>query len=516
MTKYFKLAFIIIVFIIVWYSLYYFSLNAIPLQTQEKIPESQLSSTGDVWAGENFWDLDIQEIQQDENESDDKYAEGLEKKYTLLKENEIYKRSIESWDNYFVENRLISALQKYQAAKKIVPNDKELDIKIADVYFELKRYESAFKYYKNNDAVAGFSKEKEVLALFYANYNLSEKDVESIKQEIKDLDFDEEEWVYYLNSLQCVLDFSKCKKYYQDYFALSPEREFELIELQRLKDGIDAYIGSGTDDLNFKNALIIWKFFENKHYAMVVNLWKDLLEDFPDYDPVIQMLAKSYYELGEYELAHNTLKPLHETKLSDAKIAYFMWIINLKRKFFLSSSIYFNKALEAWYEPKIEAKRKLVYNYFLIENKEKMYSMLNDLLYQDDVNEADFALGIHQALQDKKYDIALEYAKRWSVKFPESATFYSYIWDIYFKEGKVDLASEAIEKWKIIDPKNIAIVYYDGKVLMESKKYDEAFLAFKRVLSLSKGQWEYSVEAKKQLLLIQEFRNNEKKYEVWY
>jgi hypothetical protein len=51
------------------------------------------------------------------------------------------------------------------------------------------------------------------------------------------------------------------------------------------------------EDLNYKNALIIGKFFENKHYSMVLKLGGDLLEEFPDYNPVIQMIGKSYFEL---------------------------------------------------------------------------------------------------------------------------------------------------------------------------------------------------------------------------
>ena len=91
-----------------------------------------------------------------------------------------------------------------------------------------------------------------------------------VKNELQEIEFNEEERTYYLNSLQCVIDFSKCKQYYQDYFVLQPD--VEMPELIKLKEGIDAYYGSGMEDLNYKNALVIGKFFENKHYSMVIKL----------------------------------------------------------------------------------------------------------------------------------------------------------------------------------------------------------------------------------------------------
>ena len=500
MTKYFKLLFILILFIVVWTSLYYFSENFYTWTPQSVKQDDKITES---WSGNiesNSWTTFISE---DISNSVDEVASNADaKKYELLKENQLYKKSIETGDNFFVENRLIAALKNYQSAKKIVSDSGELDVKIANVYFELKNYKLAFKHYKNNDEIEGFSKEKELLSLFYNYYELWESDIETIKKEIEWIHFSEEERIYYLNSLQCVTDFSKCKQFYQDYFAL--ETDIKLTELQRIKDGIDAYFWSGTDDLHFKNALIIGKFFENRHYAMVIKLGKDVLDSFPEYNPVIQMIAKSYYELWEYDLAHETLKPLHEKNLSDPKIAYFIWVINMKRKYFLSSSINFTRALEAGYEPKIEVKRKLVYNYFLIENKDKMYSLLNDLLYQDDVAESDFALWIYQALQDKKFDTALEYAKRWSARFPESSRFYWYIGDIYMRIGKMELAIEALEKGKIINPKDVSLVYYEWRLFMEQGEYNKAFLAFRRVISLSKGSWEFINEANSQLNIIKE------------
>ncbi len=501
---------LLVIFLVLWYSLYFFS---------DKLKFDDSNFAGAILE-ESTWSWDLDELPYendpflDSNSVDDVAEEPNQNaainKYDVLKNNELYKKSIDTWDSFFVENKLISALKNYQTAQKIIPVDKELELKIWDVYYELKNYKFAFKHYKGNDTVPGFSKSKEVLSLFYWYYELWEEDIEALKTELQTLKFEEQEWVYYLNSLQCIVDFSKCKQFFKDYFYSPENLNIEFEELQRIKDGLEAYDNSETDDINYKNALVIGKFFENRQYPIVLRLWNELLEEFPDYESVIQMVAKSYYELWLYDEAHNILKPLHERKLSDAKISYFMWVINIRRKLFLSSSIYFNKALESWYEPVIDAKRKLVYNYFLIDNKEKMYLRLNDLLYEEGVAESDFALWIYQALQDEKFDFALDYAKRGTVNFPETARFYGYIADIYMRVWKYDLATSALETWKRLDPLEPSIVYYEWKIAFANKDYNKAFITFKRVISLSRWEWEFVESAKVQLDAIADAKAKEK------
>ena len=510
MTKYFKLVLAIVVFIIIWYSLYAFS---------EKLSVKDASFTGSVVEQEpDLWWIENTEVGVDEENSQSVWSdsetpnlEAANTKYEVLKNNELYKESIDAWDSYFVENKLISALRNYQIAQKIIPDDDVLKLKIWDVHYELKNFKLAYDSFKWRDDIEWFSKRKEVFSLFNTYNEFSEEDIENLKKELQELQFTEEERIYYLNSLQCIVDFSKCKQFFKDYFYAPENVNIELEELLRIKDGLEAYEWSETEDLNYKNALIIGKFFENRHYSVVLKLWKDLLEEFPDYESVIQMVAKSYYELWFYDEAHEILKPLHERKLKDAKISYFMWVINIRRKLFLSSSIYFNKALDAWYEPVIDAKRKLVYNYFLIDNKEKMYLKLNDLLYEEGVQESDFALWIYQALQDEKYDFALEYAKRGTVNFPESARFYGYVADIHMRLWKNDLAIKAIETGKRLNPNEPSLLYYSWKIEFEEKKYNRAILSFKRVISASWGEWEFVESAKAQIQAVVKTRDDEKK-----
>lgn len=502
MTQYFKIAFLIVTFVIIWGLLY----NVVQKIDAENfwIQESQseeLTSQSLTWILETEWQNILSDKILDEEPSQE-----ASNKYKALSSNLLYKSSIEQWDTYFVENKLISALQNYQRAKKIRPLDGNLDIRLWDVYFELKKFDLAYKHYKGNDEIDGFSKKKELLSLFYANYKMWEKEINSLKEELQEIKFTEQERAYYLNSLQCVIDFSKCKQYYQDYFVLQPD--VEMPELLKLKEWIDAYYWSGMEDLNYKNALIIGKFFENKHYSMVLKLGSNLLEEFPDYNPVIQMIGKSYFELWFFDLADNTLKPLYEKNLTDEKLAYFLWIISIKRKYFLSSNIYLNKALINGYEPKVEVKRKLVYNYFLLWNQDKMYSLLDDLLFETDVEVSDFSLWIYQAILDGKTDKALEYTKKASVIFPLEARFYGYLIDLYLKKWDIELAKQAAITGKQINAKDIWVIFYEGLIFKQEQDYTQAFLSFRRVISLDSSMTEFTELAQKELREIQKLREN--------
>ena len=216
MTKYFKIAFLIVLFVIIGWLLYNFVLK---IESQsiwtETSQGSETSSESFTWILASAWEENFLEEFPDEAPS-----EEASNKYEALSSNLLYKSSIEQWDNYFVENKLISALQNYQRAKKIHPEDGNLDIRLWDVYFELKKFDLAYKHYKGHDDIDGFSKQKELLSLFYANYELWESEIETLKTELLEVEFTEQESAYYINSLQCTIDFSKCKQYYQDYFVL--------------------------------------------------------------------------------------------------------------------------------------------------------------------------------------------------------------------------------------------------------------------------------------------------------
>jgi lipopolysaccharide biosynthesis regulator YciM len=233
-----------------------------------------------------------------------------------------------------------------------------------------------------------------------------------------------------------------------------------------------------------------------------------LLEEFPDYNPVIQMIGKSYFELWFYDLADEILKPLYEKNLTNEKLAYFLWIISIKRKYFLSSNIYLNKALTNGYEPKIDVKRKLVYNYFLLGNQDKMYSLLDDLLFETEVEVSDFSLWIYQAILDDKTDKALEYTKKASVIFPLEARFYGYLIEIYLKKWDIELAKQAAIMGKEINAKDIWVIFYEGLIFKQEQDYAKAFLSFRRVVSLDGSATEFTELAQNELREIQKLREN--------
>jgi hypothetical protein len=58
---------------------------------------------------------------------------------------------------------------------------------------------------------------------------------------LQQIQLTEQEKIYYFNSLQCVIDFSKCKQFFKDYFYAPENENIEFEDLQRIKDGLEAY-----------------------------------------------------------------------------------------------------------------------------------------------------------------------------------------------------------------------------------------------------------------------------------
>ena len=450
------------------------------------------------------------QLQKEETEvlKKEKKNKQADKQYDDLRKQQVYKEAIEAWNWFFEENKLIAALQSYTRAKKLNPDDETIQVRLGDVQYALHNYKLAYELYKWNDWVVGFSKKKEVHSLFQKNYELELSDIEEIQKNLTQTELTEQERAYYVNSLQCVVDFSKCKQYYKDY-TFNPEVTIDNPELLVMKEGIEAYENSGLDDLNYKDVMIIAKFFENEHYSVVLKLWNDMLEWYPNYGPLIRLVGKSYYELWEYEKAADILKPYYEKHISDANLAYFLGLISVKQKLYLSSNIYLNKALKNGYTPKEDILRKLIYNYFVLNNKEKMYETFEVLLEEPWVNVSDYSLVIYQAIIEKDYDKAEGYIKKWNFRFPEESRFYGFLVDIYTKQGRYSKAREVAEEWKTRNPKDLAIIYYEWILYMEEKEYTDAFIAFRRVKRMGNVTDAYSDLADEQLEKLKKLRTKD-------
>ncbi len=141
----------------------------------------------------------------------------VEQKIENLRNRLKLKWLIVKWDLFVENNQLPLALKNYIQVHKESPNDETITKRLWDTYFEMNNFGKAYEYYKDLKEWT-ITKEHLILTLFYSkdlNKILTEK---LCKKEIKQLSLDEEEEMYYNNSIECLEDFHICKQNYQDYF----------------------------------------------------------------------------------------------------------------------------------------------------------------------------------------------------------------------------------------------------------------------------------------------------------
>jgi len=144
--------------------------------------------------------------------------------------------------------------------------------------------------------------------------------------------------------------------------------------------------------------------------------------------------AKNYLEL------YNKISP------DESDIIYMLGLINMKLKEFLLSNIFFNHSLELGYEPKIEIKRKIIYNYSELNQKEKMLQEFEYLIKEEDYEQSDLYLALYYFIINDEKDKALELAKYGLQKYMNDANIYGYMARIYKDKNELDKAEETLKK----------------------------------------------------------------------
>ncbi|USN58460.1 MAG: hypothetical protein H6767_09545 [Candidatus Peribacteria bacterium] len=96
----------------------------------------------------------------------------------------------------------------------------------------------------------------------------------------------------------------------------------------------------------------------------------------------------------------------------NADTNYMLGVINLKLKEYVLSNIYLVKALEIGYSEKQELYRRLIYNYYILGDMEKVLVYFEKLLHETEVPDSDdLILAIYYQIMYGD----LEVAKEWTV-----------------------------------------------------------------------------------------------------
>lgn len=440
------------------------------------------------------------EIDLNDNSNPNEKLEILKKKISL-------KWLITKWDMYFEKLEYNTALLQYLQVHKEVPNDKEINMKIWDIYYELNKYDKAYEYYKNIKNYHNLDKKKAVLSLINSTYDWTWS-IWEINKEIDSIQLSKEDNFYYKNSLICIIDFSKCRLEFQEHFDKNKDISWtwsELSELDNIKNIENAfqnYYNFQIDDLTYKAALVTWAFYQNGSYIIALETSKTILNNNKNYKPILKIAAKSAYELWMYKEAKEFLIEYSKAESNDPEISYFLARIYEKLNDKLLSIIHYNKAIKNWFKDLNDIRRRLIFIYYELNDNTKMLSTFKDLINSKDenLNINDYNLAIYYHILNNDLETALKYSDIAKLKYSESELFYGYIsWIMLQKENITNYQFGIIEKniKKALEINKDSPMIIMVKWILELKKqnYDEAEKTFKRAISLDRNN-EYSETTK--------------------
>lgn len=454
-------------------------------------------------------------LDNNENKVTKVSEKDIQDKVEILKNRVKIKDLLSIWDNYFQNDQLTLALIKYKDALRGNPNDDLIIEKIWDTITEMKKFEDASNYYELLTKNDNFDISKYLLTLIYSKDLTKKENIDFIKEKINKNIVDPEKIFFYTNTLYCLEDFHQCKKNF-DNKLITENSSISLNELKEVKTAIETYTNFWLVDIYYKNALMIWAFMKLKLYPISIILWKNLLNEKNDYKAIMQIISQSYFELWDYQNANVYLKKYFELSPNDSNAAYILWIINLKLWEYILSNIYFNKALDLWHKESLNVKRKLIYNYYILENYEKMYTTFGEMLKNEkDISLDDIIPVINYAMENKQEDKAYEWSDLSIKLFPKEPIFYAYKWKIKLDKNQIDQSSTYLNQWLKIDPNNQLLNYYLWLLKIKKNSLDEAKTQLNISLNLDKKS-DLAKEIKAEIEKIENwFYKKEIKIETW-
>lgn len=429
-----------------------------------------------------------------------------------LKKKLALKWLITKWDMYFDEKEYTTALAQYLKVLRDLPNDKETNLKIWNVYYTLKKFSKAYEYYTKIKDYKSLDKRQAILALINWLYEWSWS-LAFINKEIDTFKFSEQEIFYYKNSLICIDNFSKCRANFEEYFKKLEEKQEEIIfkDLATIKETFTNYKNFQLEDLTYKAALVSWWFYKNGFYLISLKTWEDILKENPEYKPVLKIAAKSAYELWNYNLAKDYLLRYNKLETNDVDTSYFLGRVYEKLGEKILASVHFTKALNLWYEDENDIRRRLIFIYYEVNDVNKMLKTFEELMNSKDnkLTINDYNLAIYYNIINDNFDIAKKYSLEWIQKFPDSDLFYAYYaWIMLQEEGlnneELKNIEENINKALAINNENAMIAMVQGIYNFKIKQFDKAIIAFKNANSLDKSK-EYREEIN---YWLEEVKNN--------
>lgn len=394
---------------------------------------------------------------------------------------------------YYNENEYMIALIEYQKVLKDIPNDEEINTKIWDIYYKIHKYKKANEHYQKIKNSHFLDKKKAIFSLINDKW-VNQENIEYLNQEIDSFNITDEEKFYYKNSISCIIDYSLCRKNFQDYFE---NNEIKTEEMEIMKKSFKAFQNFKDNDLYYKAAFVTGWFFQNAFYYVTLKTSENILGQKNDYKPVIRMAAKSSYEIWDYISAKKYLNQIRETDYNDPEVSYFLARIYEKLNDKIPALVNYQKALKDWYKDIIDIRRRMIFIYFETKDNKKMLKEFDNLLIinSDKLNENDYKLAIYYNILENNFEKAEQYAKKAIEIFKNSEVFYWYLALIILQKENLDeidlkTIKENIEKSKKISNKNPLILMIEWIYEAKLKNYNVSIIKLKSAYSMDKS-WEY-------------------------
>jgi hypothetical protein len=436
--------------------------------------------------------------------------EIVRQKIEAIRKRLALKWLIIEWDSYYRDWQLPLALKKYLDFYKQNPNDTLIVRKLGGTYFEMKKFSSAYDYYSKITDESNDIEDKTAESLVLMTKLTDATSLEKTQENLKNIWLSSEQLYYYSTSLTCLRDFHDCKKDFWSYFwpeeehtssswSGSQRQEISYKKLERIKNAIVNYKNFQVDDVYLKDAYIIWAWYSNGFYNLSAHMWEQLLKEKLDYKPILKIVAQSYFELGKYEQSRNTLLAYYEIDDEDPWVAYLLWVVNSKLREYVLANIYLSKALNLGYNNGSEIHRKLIHNFYLLENDESMLESFNSLIATDNFTQNDLSLWIYYHIIHEKYEIALSWAKQWKELFwTDTPHFHTYEWWILTERWEYEEAQSVLQEWFEIDGENpFVLINFWYNALARWSKW-EALIYFKKIIHLSPNS-EFAENAKQEI-----------------
>lgn len=338
-----------------------------------------------------------------------------------------FRSIIRKGDYFSLKNNQETALSYYLNAYKTLTNDHTLERKIAGVYFDMKDFSSAYKYYTKVPFINLEDEEKQkILSALMFDESITIK-----SKEFQKFWLSEDKIAYYGYIENCYTGIHNCIISLESYSG-----SYE--PTKKLKDIIDTYMKISTD-FQYRNILIAGAFFESKEYLAGVKIAEEIIKKRPDYKIAYKIAGYCNYELGKYKEANSFLGKYYTYDIKDITIVYTLGLINYYLEDYITSNMYFNTAVLGGYTPKTELERRLVYNYFTLGDTKGMFKIFRYLLREPDVKEDDFIIAVHIALQEKDISKGFLWANQGIEKFGNSDM-------LYVLRGNINLLNNDLDR----------------------------------------------------------------------